>query len=288
MEPESQSVNPAAVEPMSYSFSHAFEQGWELLTKRYGMLLAVTSMWLILNLAVQTAQFFMQQASNSQAFTMLVVAPFSLFLLIPLQASVSWAAVAAARGQPATARTLFRGFERYWPTVGVTFVIWLVSCIVAIPIVAIFLLLAVLGPLGIFFVVLLSIPAAVVYMWIAARVMLAYVIVLDPDLGNLGPIQSLGAAFRLTEGLRGWSLTGVSLVAGVIVTLSILLFVLPGIFFGGPFWVAIMAMAYEQLVADAGLRSTSRCRFCGHQLSWVNGDTCPECGAPTEPPARRN
>lgn len=269
------------IDPAPYSFGNAFDQGWELFTKRYTMLVAGSCTWLFLTIFFQALEFVMRGRTHPLAYTLLIALPVTLVVLTPLRASTAWAAVAAARGQAASTRTLFRGFERFWAVVALTATVWLFSMAVAIPLAMMAFLLAMLGIPGVAFLMLLMIPLGVIIAWLAARVVLSYQVVLDPDLGDVGPFQALSTAFRISEGIRGWSYLGLSIVCGIILGLSTILFLIPGFLFGAPLFAAVLGMAYEQLVIDAGLRGAPRCESCGSSMVGFSNEECPQCGAPT-------
>lgn len=266
------------IEPQPYSFGAAFSQGWSLFGARYGMILAATAIYLGVAILTQVTQVIIQVRSG-QVVAYLLGVPIAILFTTPFQASWTWAAVAASRGEPATASTLVRAFERYGQTVGLAVLIFLASVLAGIPLVLLALFLGFLGPLGIALLVILGIPIAVVYAWVCVRLMLAYCLILDDRLGAMSPIEAVRTAFEMTSGIRGWSLLGLNFVLGLLVVLSILLLILPFVFVGLPFMAAAQAMAYQQLAADHGLISARSCRYCGFDLTGLSDEVCPECGA---------
>lgn len=268
------------IQPQPYSFGAAFAQGWELLTARYGMILAGTAIYLGVAVLVQVAQNVISAATDPVVGFLLSV-PMSLLVLAPFQASWMWSAVAAARGEPAGAATLVHGFDRYPQVVGLALLAFGASIVLWIPLGILAVIFAMMGPVGIVLLILLAIPAGVLMGWLYIRYMLAYCIVLDDRPGRMGVFEAVRAAFDMTRGIRGWSLLGLNLVVSLIAGLSLLLLILPFFLFGIPFVVAVTAMAYQQLAADHGLVASVNCRFCGFDLSGLRDRVCPECGAPT-------
>lgn len=272
-------VNPP-IEPDCYSFERAFSQGWTLFTSRYGMLMAAAAIASFFGAIRLILEFTLQPPPGQVSAAYLVTIPIAIFIMVPVQASTSWSAVAASRGEPATADTLFRGFSRYWQVLGVALLWMLLSLAVVIPLTILAIALAaVLGPGAPIAFMLIFIPLMIVMLWAYVRYEISLLLAMDRESGSRGPLSAFTTSFSITPGIKAWSFLGLSFVLGLIMIVSFLLLFLPGIFFGLPFMLAVKGMAYQQLLADADLLPARRCSFCGLKLSDPPGESCPSCDA---------
>jgi len=246
---------------MQFSFQAAFALGWQTFRSRYGALLGASAVVVFAYLAVSAVASLARLALAPQApgaamepddFTVgFLLLNSSLDLLIgvlfsgPLVAGYLLLALNHVRGESPPLGVLFAGFsERYAPLVGI-------GALAVAPFLLVAALLLEVGPSPLF---LLLIPVGVV---LGIRFYLVWLLCLDPR-SRLGAVESYAASWRLTGPDRVlWPLLGVALSLSLIGVLCTALLLLPLIFFGMPFAIAVNAAAYELIAGGAPAADTA-------------------------------
>jgi len=239
---------------MHFSFQAAFALGWQTFRSRYGALLGASVVFLFAWFAVSTVANLSRLALSPQApgvamepddftiafllFNSSIDMALSVLFTVPLLAGLLLLALRHIRGESPPLGTLFAGFsERYGPLVGIGALGTAPLLLVSAPVL--------LGPSPLF---LLLIPVGVV---LAVRFYLIYLLCVDPR-RRLGVIESYATSWRLTgPDPVFWPLLGVVLALFLIGVLCTALLLLPLIFFGVPFAIAVAAASYELIAGGA-------------------------------------
>ena len=228
--------------PTPFTFQAAFALGYATFKSRYGALLGAGVVFML----VLTGVGFLQE----------LLAPglgiiIHIFLDSPLWAGMAMLTVRHIRGESPELKTLFAGFTRYWPLVGIgalfMLILWLVPFVL-------FLLLVLalgdgifsIGVIGVF--TLASLGYAVFFaVWLLFVPMLC----LDPR-RQLGIRESFATSWKRTAPVF-WPLLGLYLVLLLISAVTLMLLLLPFIFIGFPLAVAVTAAAYELVIGEADM-----------------------------------
>jgi hypothetical protein len=130
---------------MPFSSSSAFSQGWEVFKRSSPLLLTGTIVILGINIGLSMVgsmiQFLLSalgRGTNSIQWVVLSASAMwslgtAIFISGPMQCSAMYVGVAAWRGEPIGSQSLFRGFFRYWRSIGLYRLYVLLSLSVAVP-----------------------------------------------------------------------------------------------------------------------------------------------------------
>ena len=287
-----------------YSFSGAFGLGWKLFTTRYGIVLGVTLFALLANLipsfCTSPLGLFTQgsqQAANQAVIFSIVSNLFSwawsLCVATPISIGAIWVVICIGREQRNTSFSdIWTPFHNY----GMVILMQLLMLVCGI---GIALIAGVIGGIpGVatgFIIASVSDAAtgvlvgalvggiifALVAYYLFVRIMLTYILIIDPEVGKPNAADALVSSWNRTKPY-GWSLFGLLIVISLITGLSFVACFLPGLFFGYPLLTAVCAGAYLLLIP---YKTDSRCRECGYiRVAGATGN-CPECGTPWDEPA---
>ena len=228
--------------PTTFTFQAAFALGYATFKSRYGALLGAGTVFML----VLTGVGFLQE----------LLAPglgiiIHIFLDSPLWAGMALLAVRHIRGESPELKTLFAGFTRYWPLVGIGALFMLILWLV--PFVLFLVLVLALGG-GVFSVggiAAFTLAALGYSVFFAVWLLFVPMLCLDPR-RQLGIRESFATSWKRTAPVF-WPLLGLYLVLLLISAVTLILLVLPFIFIGFPLAVAVTAAAYELIIGEADM-----------------------------------
>jgi len=241
---------------MSFSFSAAFEQGSNTFKTRYGALLGAVVVFILVMLgagivqAIVNAAFGLGYEHDSMTIPDLLITIFFSNVFGP---GIFLMAVQLHRGESPGMGTLFAGFSRYWPLVGIGVLLSLIFGAIAIGVA----LFAGVGMLtssadglalggGFVIAVLVGLCLSLFFM---TRLAFVGILCIDPQ-RQLGVADSFATSWRMT-GPIFWPLLGLIIVLSLIFIVSAVLLVLPAVFIGAPLFLAVLSAAYQLAVGDA-------------------------------------
>ncbi|MDP7087819.1 MAG: hypothetical protein QF360_09370 [Phycisphaerales bacterium] len=241
---------------MSFSFSAAFEQGSNTFKTRYGALLGAVVVFILVMLgagivqAIVNAAFGLGYEHDSMTIPDLLITIFFSNVFGP---GIFLMAVQLHRGESPGMGTLFAGFSRYWPLVGIGVLLSLIFGAIAIG-VAFFAGVGMLTSSadglalggGFVIAVLVGLCLSLFFM---TRLAFVGILCIDPQ-RQLGVADSFATSWRMT-GPIFWPLLGLIIVLSLILIVSIALLVLPVVFIGAPLFLAVLSAAYQLAVGDA-------------------------------------
>ena len=241
---------------MSFSFSAAFEQGSNTFKTRYGALLGAVVVFILVMLgagivqAIVNAAFGLGYEHDSMTIPDLLITIFFSNVFGP---GIFLMAVQLHRGESPGMGTLFAGFSRYWPLVGIGVLLSLIFGAIAIG-VAFFAGVGMLTSSadglalggGFVIAVLVSLCLSLFFM---TRLAFVGILCIDPQ-RQLGVADSFATSWRMT-GPIFWPLLGLIIVLSLILIVSIALLVLPVVFIGAPLFLAVLSAAYQLASDDA-------------------------------------
>jgi hypothetical protein len=241
---------------MSFSFSAAFEQGSNTFKTRYGALLGAVVVFILVMLgagivqAIVNAAFGLGYEHDSMTIPDLLITIFFSNVFGP---GIFLMAVQLHRGESPGMGTLFAGFSRYWPLVGIGVLLSLIFGAIAIG-VAFFAGVGMLTSSadglalggGFVIAVLVGLCLSLFFM---TRLAFVGILCIDPQ-RQLGVADSFATSWRMT-GPIFWPLLGLIIVLSLIFIVSAVLLVLPAVFIGAPLFLAVLSAAYQLAVGDA-------------------------------------
>ncbi|MBT5658365.1 MAG: hypothetical protein HOI89_11345, partial [Phycisphaerae bacterium] len=107
---------------MQFTFEAAFAKGMSLFKSRYGGLLAATLVFILLLVGVGLAKTLVNSllgVDPDQTSATPTDHLIDIFISVPLTAGILLIALQHLRGESPAMGTLFAGFRRYWPLVGI-------------------------------------------------------------------------------------------------------------------------------------------------------------------------
>ena len=241
---------------MSFSFSAAFEQGSNTFKTRYGALLGAVVVFILVMLgagivqAIVNAAFGLGYEHDSMTIPDLLI---TIFFSNVFTVGIYLMAVQLHRGESPGMGTLFAGFSRYWPLVGIGVLLSLIFGAIAIG-VAFFAGVGMLTSSadglalggGFVIAVLVGLCLSLFFM---TRLAFVGILCIDPQ-RQLGVADSFATSWRMT-GPIFWPLLGLIIVLSLIFIVSAVLLVLPAVFIGAPLFLAVLSAAYQLAVGDA-------------------------------------
>ena len=303
------------VERLPFSFANAFSQGWATFKANYGValvsILAAAGVLIGASILTQVFQFLIIMviglfAGNSQGgggiamvIAMILSFVMSIAMLVCLQwpthTSLAYSAVAVARGEPATARNILRGFHKYARSLSIMLAITILAMAIIIPVVTVLICSgAALGQAASAAggrggnaagAVLIAYPLMMImlilgFSYLTSRLGLAVALAMDDHVREMGTIECLKLSWEMTKP-KSVELFGLYVVLYFMNAFGLMALCLPAIFFTGPLTLAIVGAAYHQLAFGSGLfRSPFICSKCGYPVQ-PGMPVCPECGAST-------
>lgn len=276
---------------LGFSMEGAFAQGWRLMSDRYALMLGLVGIqlgWGVVSWIIG-AGFDMvgRQAGGESAGAVLrglwsLVS--SLVVTVPLTVGTSYASVCARRGEVVGGEQIFRGFAclpRLWLLyllmVCAAMVVMIPAAVLAIPGIVV-AAAAKVWPLGVAWGVLVAICLVCALVYLFARLYLAYLLAVDPRVGDLSALEAFQRSWAWT-GPKVSSVVGLVLLLGLLTVASLLMCGLPYIFLVGPWAMGVGAAAYTQLCTDAGaMPEHGRCVACGAAFESASAERCGACG----------
>ena len=228
--------------PTTFTFKAAFALGYATFKSSYGALLGASVVFTLVLMGVSFLQELLAPGLG------III---HIFLDSPLWAGMALLAVRHIRGESPPLKTLFAGFTRYWPLVGIGALFMLILWLV--PFVLFLLLVLALGG-GVFSVggiVAFTLAALGYTVFFAVWLLFVPMLCLDPR-RQLGVRESFATSWKRTAPVF-WPLLGLYLVLLLISAVTLILLVLPFIFIGFPLAVAVTAAAYELIIGEADM-----------------------------------
>ncbi|MCW5777401.1 MAG: hypothetical protein KIS87_13275 [Phycisphaeraceae bacterium] len=269
--------------PSGYSFGAAFEAGWSIFKGYYGLLICATLAYLAYSLVSGMIGWTLEQSIGFDPLGML--SPFLLDMHVHV--GMLMLVVGLVRGASGGFGDVFHGFRRYGQVLLITLIYYVVIFLVSLPLLIVVVATVFTSQgsspgaaLGLILAVIVVLPACAFF---ATRLYPGIVLIADPRARHLNLSECISLGWRMTGNMVWLSLIGLWIVLGVMVLISFLLLILPGIFFGMPLSIAVMGAAYSLLVAEHDIGSeqpSTRCENCGYSREGLPpGMTrCPECG----------
>ena len=235
-------ITSPTTSPTTFTFQAAFALGYATFKSHYGALLGAS---VVFTLVLMGVSFLQELLAPGLGILM------HLFLDCPLWAGLAVLAVRHIRGESPELKTLFAGFTRYWPLVGIGVLFMLILWLV--PFVLFLMLVLALGD-GIFSIGVIGVftLASLGYaVFFAVWLLFVPMLCLDPR-RQLGIRESFATSWKRTAPVF-WPLLGLYLVLLFISAVTLILLLLPFIFIGFPLAVAVTAAAYELIIGEADM-----------------------------------
>jgi hypothetical protein len=247
---------------MQFTFEAAFAKGMALFKSRYGGLLAATLVFILLLVGVGLAKALVNSvlgADPDQTSATATDHLIDIFISVPLTAGILLIALQHLRGESPAMGTLFAGFRRYWPLVGIGVLLMLIF-MAPVVVAALFLGFGALFlggtsaalPAITVTAILVGLVLICIFIMLYTKLIFASLLCIDPRT-RLGVCESISTSWRMT-GPDFWPLLGLIIVMGLILIGTSILLVLPLFFVGIPLCLAITVSAYELIMSeqDAG------------------------------------
>ncbi|MEO1007730.1 MAG: hypothetical protein AAFX79_04140 [Planctomycetota bacterium] len=220
-----------------------------LLGRNYGLLLGATLLLVLLNLAIVAVAGLIDAALvGPDAMVQPVSQLASLLITTPLGIGAGMLAAMRYRDGTGTLSTLFIGFSRYGVVVliallymiGLWGFIFIGAVVVGIAAAA---AIAAAGSVGLVVPIVLGLALYAVLIYFAIRLWFATMLAVDPLGAKPGSIEAIQLSWYLTHGK-----VSTLFVTGVVLTLiliaSILLLILPFVFYGLPLAACVTGVLY--------------------------------------------
>ena len=246
---------------MPFSFDAAFKGGYNTFKSRYGSLLAAVVVFILVMVAMAVVSGVLNAAAGIKpepGQTTWIDLLVSIFFTNVFTIGIALLALQLHRGESPGMSTLFAGFGRYWPLVGIGV---LMILIFVAPVLVVLLIGGVSGwiltlssgsemAFGPAFFIAAIVGLCLIVFFIV-RLSFVALLCVDPR-RRLGVAASFATSWRAT-GPVFWPLLGLIIVMGLILGLSVVLLVLPVIFVGIPLYIAVLVAAYELVMGDGEL-----------------------------------
>jgi len=248
---------------MPFSFKAAFGSGVNTFKSRYGSVLAAVVVFIVVMIGASIVQGVLNAAlgiDTKMGDPTWVDFLVTIFFTNVLTAGLALMVLQIHRGESPRMGTLFAGFGRYWPLVGIGLLIHVIFMVIILGVLlagglslAVGATMAapwtssafVVGP-GFIIAGLIGLGLVLFFFTRFAFVALHCI---DPK-RQFGVAASFGASWR-TTGPIFWPLLGLMIVMLAILIVSIVLLVLPVIFVGIPLMFTVSVAAYELATGDA-------------------------------------
>jgi hypothetical protein len=164
--------------------------------------------------------------------------------------------------------TLFAGFRRYWPLVGIGVLLMLIF-MAPVVVAALFLGFGALFlggtsaalPAITVTAILVGLVLICIFIMLYTKLIFASLLCIDPRT-RLGVCESISTSWRMT-GPDFWPLLGLIIVMGLILIGTSILLVLPLFFVGIPLCLAITVSAYELIMSEQEAGEMDSAQFTG-------------------------
>jgi hypothetical protein len=243
---------------MQFTFDAAFAKGMALFKSRYGGLLAATLVFILVLLGVGLVKAMVNSVlgvdpnhTSPTATDHLI----DIFFTVPLTAGILLITLLHLRGESPAMGTLFAGFRRYWPLVGIGVLLMLIF-VGPIVVAALFLgfgallmpITSAAAPAITVTAILVGLVLICILIMLYTKLIFASLLCIDPRT-RLGVCDSIATSWRMT-GPVFWPLLGLIIVMGLILIGTIIVLVLPVFFVGIPLCLAITVSAYELVMSE--------------------------------------
>ena len=243
---------------MQFTFDAAFAKGMALFKSRYGGLLAATLVFILVLLGVGLVKGLVNTVlgvdpnhTSPTATDHLI----DIFFTVPLTAGILLITLLHLRGESPAMGTLFAGFRRYWPLVGIGVLLMLIF-VGPIVVAALFLgfgallmpITSAAAPAITVTAILVGLVLICILIMLYTKLIFASLLCIDPRT-RLGVCDSIATSWRMT-GPVFWPLLGLIIVMGLILIGTIIVLVLPVFFVGIPLCLAITVSAYELVMSE--------------------------------------
>jgi hypothetical protein len=243
---------------MPFSFKAAFGSGVNTFKSRYGSVLAAVVVFIVVLIGAAIVQGVLNAALGIDTKTgepTWLDSLVTIFFTNVFSAGLALMVLQIHRGESPGMGTLFAGFGRYWPLVGIGLLMHVIF-------VGIILGVLLVGGLSLSVVAASTssafavgpgfIIAALIGLGLVLFFLVRFFFValhcIDPK-RQFGVTASFGASWRAT-GPIFWPLLGLIIVLLAILIVSVVLLVLPVIFVGIPLMFAVSVAAYELATGD--------------------------------------
>ena len=243
-----------------FTIGSLFQETWSLLKARYGLFMAsvaiVGAIHIAFNILTWVVPFWQTKEDIFGLGDVL-----GLFISPVLQVGLGFVALQAYRKNEIDVSGVFAGFSQFWRVLGVSYLLGLLGMVAGISILfasgaafGLFYSLASSQLGGWFGVALVLFPALVVVLIVSTRLAFAVFVCFDT---KCSVMESFGEAWRRTKDVY-WKLLGAQLLLLLMALGSILLLVLPFVFFWAPFAVAYLGVVLGKLLeGQSGHNETS-------------------------------
>lgn len=243
---------------MQFTFNAAFAKGSSLFKSRYGSLLGATVVFMLvlvgagLVASIAAKVLGIETDANGQSWLSQLI---TIFFTNPFGVGLVLIALLHLRAESPGMSTLFAGFKRYWPLVGIG-VLLMLTCVVPLGAGALvvwftavqvggfeensFAILAVMIVTGLVVFCVLIV--------LGTRLAFTSLLCIDPRT-RLGLGASFATSWRMT-GPIFWPLLGLNIVMGLILIGTTILLILPLFFVGIPLCISVFSAAYELAVGE--------------------------------------
>ena len=192
---------------MQFTFEAAFAKGMALFKSRYGGLLAATLVFILLLVGVGLAKALVNSvlgADPDQTSATPTDHLIDIFISVPLTAGIFLIALQHLRGESPAMGTLFAGFRRYWPLVGIGVLLMLIF-MAPVVVAALFL------GFGFLFIggtsaavpaitvtaILVGLVLICIFIMLYTKLIFASLLCIDPRT-RLGVCESISTSWRMT------------------------------------------------------------------------------------------
>ncbi len=254
--------------------------GHRTLTNHYGTILGAV---LVVLLLYFVAGFITNLIDGALVGEDALIAPMSLItqvlLLGPLGVGTGMLAAMRFRDGSGDLNTVFIGFTRYPQMVLVSLILQLIGLSLTVLSWAMALLgIFAMGPPGMVGAILAILALAVVVIYVMIRVYFAGLVCVDPAGSRPAALDAISYSWRMTSD-HTLMLFCASILGALIAIGTLLLLVLPFIFYGLPLLTCATGVAYAMLAAR--MENSKDCPHCGYPRS--DSPVCTECGVPLGP-----
>ena len=243
---------------MQFTFDAAFSKGGSLFKSRYGGLLSATLVFILVLLGVGLVKYIVNTALGADPDRTTTTGTdhlIDIFFTTPFTAGLLLIALLHLRGESPPMGTLFAGFRRYWPLVGIGVLLMLIF-VGPIVVAALFLGFGGLimggtsaaAPAITVTAILIGLVLICILIMLYTKLIFVSLLCIDPRT-RLGVCDSISTSWRIT-GPVFWPLLGLIIVMGLILIGTTIVLVLPLIFVGIPLCLAISVSAYELVMSE--------------------------------------
>jgi hypothetical protein len=209
----------------------------------------------------------------------------NVLVIGPLSVGPIYISARLFRGQNATFNDIWIGFTRWGPVALIGFLIQLGYLLAMFPIGYAMVMMqstaAGNASLTILLTLILGLLLIVGSLYFAVRLYFAAMLCADPLGPQLGVMESISESWRITRNCA-WTLFFCTIVISIIVAITAMCLLIPMVLYGLPLTYAAAGAVYVVLTHQSGIipvQGYDICPFCDYDLSDLDTQRCPECGA---------